>query len=251
MKDTTLVSTLPLMVGLIPYLIIQSPNGTEETFELRDISYNIGRLPDNHIALTEDPDNEISRIKHCVITREEGLWMLCDYSTNGTEVELDGTREYIHNSKIPMQSEAVIHIGHWRLRFRDPNATQKSRRRANSSSPSPVAVPSQGKFIYVVDHEALYYQSPDQNLSRQYIKCRPQVQKMLQYMARKKRDQGNPMATYEELKKFDPGILDSLQIHGLARELRNIFTKYSPTSDRNELLVTVSGEGYVLNIECE
>ena len=252
------------MVGLNPYIIIHSPSGVEDTFDLQDISSSIGRLPENDIALTEDPNSEISRIKHCVITREEGFWMLCDYSTNGTEVELDGIREDIHKTKttdkVPIKSGTVIHIGSYRLSFHDPNATRKNPRRANSYSNPPVAVPSQdqvpsqGQFIYVVDTPALYYQSPDLNQSRQYIHCRPQVHEMLEYMARKKRDEGDSQATYEELiKALSPGEEQYTKetIRGLARAIRRTFTRHSPESDERTLLVTVSGEGYALNIECE
>ncbi|MFP4219154.1 MAG: hypothetical protein ACLFQ7_17110 [Phormidium sp.] len=49
------------MVDLVPYLIIHSPSGQQTTFELRDIGYSIGRLPDNDIALIEDPDYQITQ----------------------------------------------------------------------------------------------------------------------------------------------------------------------------------------------
>ena len=50
------------MADLIPYLIIQSPSGEEKKLELRDTHYTIGRLSDNDISLSEDPNSLITRI---------------------------------------------------------------------------------------------------------------------------------------------------------------------------------------------
>lgn len=241
------------MVDLVPYLIIHSPSGQQTTFELRDISYSIGRLPDNDIPLIEDPDSQITRIKHCVLTRNKGQWFISDHSTNGTQINLNDSLYDVHQSAIPLESGAIIHISHWRLSFHDPNATQKSGRKAKSPSPPLAKVPPQGQFIYKIAEVTLYYQSTNQ---RQSITCRPQINQMLAYMAQKNLDnQGEPIVCHhQDLIEAIWGQEDShnsLEINGLAREIRKIFTKYSPDTNPHHCLKTVRGFGYILNIPCE
>ncbi|MBO0350277.1 FHA domain-containing protein [Phormidium pseudopriestleyi FRX01] len=239
------------MINLIPYLIIHSPSGQQNTFELRDISYSIGRLPENQIALTEDPDHQITRIKHCTLTRNKGQWIISDHSTNGTQVQVDQTLYDLHQSEIARQSGTVIQIGPWRLTFHDPNTTRKSQRQPQSSPPLPV--PSEGKFIYKIAHATLYYQSTGQ---RQPIDCRPQVNQMLTYMAQRNLDnQGEPIVChYQDLIEAiwqNEENHNSLEINGLAREIRKILQQYSPETDPNHSLKTIRRLGYLLNISCE
>lgn len=245
------------MTNLIPYLIIHSPNGQQNTFELRDISYSIGRLPENKIALTEDPDHQITRIKHCILTRNKGQWIISDHSTNGTQVQVDQTLYDIHQTETVLQPGAVIQIGPWRLTFHDPNTTQKSQRQTPSFPPLPV--PSEGKFIYKIAHVTLYYQSTDQ---RQPIDCRPQVNQMLSYMAQRNLDNGEPIVcSYQDLitaiwpnednDNSQEINHNSQEINGLAREIRKIFQQYSPETDPTDFLKTIRSFGYLLNISCE
>ncbi|MCT7973422.1 FHA domain-containing protein [Laspinema olomoucense] len=240
------------MINLIPYLIIHSPSGQQNTFELRDISYSIGRLPENQIALPEDPDHQITRIKHGILTRNKGQWVISDHSTNGTKVEFDGTLYDLHQSEIALQSSAVIHISNWRLTFYDPNTTRKSQRQTPSFPPLPVD-PSKGQFIYKIAHATLYYESTGQ---RQSIVCRPQVNQMLTYMAQRNLDnQGQPIVChYQDLIEAiwpNEDSHTSLEINGLAREIRKIFEQYSPETDPNLFLKTIRRLGYLLDISCE
>ncbi len=241
------------MVDLVPYLIIHSPSGQQNTLELRDISYSIGRLPDNDIALIEDPDSQITRIKHCILTRNKGQWFVSDHSTNGTKLPLNDSLYDVHENDIPLESGAVLHISQWRLSFHDPNATQKSRRSAKSQAPSHARVVPQGQFIYKLAEVTLYYQSRDQ---RQALPCRRKVTQMLTYMAEQNlKNQGQPiLCQYQDLMEAIWGLEEGhnpLEINGLAGEIRKLFATHSPQSDPHHFLKTVRGLGYILNITCE
>lgn len=241
------------MTNLIPYLVIHSPSGQQNTFELRDISYSIGRLPENDIALTEDSDHRITRLKHCALTRNKGQWLISDHSTNGTQVQVEQTLYHIHDSEIALQPGAVIQIGDWRLTFYDPNTTRKHPRKTPSFPPESPVSPSQSKFIYKIAHATLYYQSTDQ---RQPIYCRPQVNQMLTYMAKQNlENQGEPIVCSHEnlIEAIWPNEdnHNSQEINGLAREIRKIFQQYSPETNPNDFLITSRRLGYRLNIPCE
>ncbi|MGC9504360.1 FHA domain-containing protein [Baaleninema sp.] len=242
------------MTDLIPYLVIQSPTGTEQTLELRDISYDIGRLPSNHISLPEDPDSLITRIKHCTLNRKGGQWIISDNSTNGTSVELDGETINIHQRSIVLKSGAVILIHGWRITFNDPNATQKRHRKKKKSQPHPIYPKIQhSPLIYKISQATLYYQSGSQ---KKAIYCRPQVNRMLRYMAQRNLDnKGEPIlceyqALIEAIWEDEEGHI-SQKINSLAREIRKIFEKYSSKTDADKYLKTVRRLGYLLDLPCE
>lgn len=243
------------MADLIPYLIIQSPSGEEKKLELRDTHYTIGRLSDNDISLSEDPNSLITRIKHCILYREAGQWLLTDNSTNGTIVQWGETQEDIHQKTIALKPESVILIHQWQITFFDPNATNKYKTIGKSSKTSSDQPLEPSEFIYKISQATLYHQT---GTERTAIPCRPQVNVMLRYMAQKNLDnQGEPIVCeYQELisavwgTESDAEGRTALEINGLARDIRKLFAEYSDKTDA-ELLVTVRRLGYLLKIQSE
>lgn len=248
------------MADLIPYLIIQSPSGEEKKLELRDTHYSIGRLSDNDISLSEDPNSLITRIKHCILYREAGQWLLTDNSTNGTIVEWGENREDIHQKTIALKPESAILIHHWKITFFDPNATNKYKTKIVKPSAELAELPKKpletSRFIYKISQATLYHQI---GTERTAIPCRPQVNAMLRYMAQKNLDnQGEPIVCeYQELisavwgNGLDAEGRTALEVNGLARDIRKLLEEYSNINDAEAALVTIRRMGYLLKIQSE
>jgi hypothetical protein len=245
------------MADLIPYLVIQSPSGEEKKLELSDTQYSIGRLPDNDISLSEDPNSLITRIKHCILSREAGQWLLTDNSTNGTIVQWGENREEIHQKTIALKPESVILIHQWKITFFDPNATNKYKSHLTKSSAQLAEKPLEtSRFIYKISQATLYHQVGE---DRTAILCRPQVNAMLRYMAQKNlSNQGEPIVCeYQELISSvwgngpDAEGRTALEVNGLARDIRKLLAEYSSTTDAEATLVTIRRMGYLLKIQSE
>lgn len=242
------------MTGLIPYLVIRSPTGSEQKLDLRDTCYSIGRLPDNDISLTEDPDSLITRIKHCTLERVAGQWTLTDNSTNGTRVQWDGEIQDITHQTVALTSGILILIHGWEITFNDPDGTNKVRKAASTAEITPQSTPGVTPFIYKVSQATLYLQSGQQ---RTPISPRPKVNLMLRYMAQQNLDKGESMVCgYGDLIAC---IWEGSEIHNhtaqdinsLARDIRKLFEQHGSKTDATNGLITVRGFGYRLNIPCE
>lgn len=164
--------------GLIPYLKIQAPDGKEERLSLIKTRYTIGRLLQcNDIVLPEE-DGIITRIHHCVLAREVEGWQIIDQSTNGTMVKRQGQRLELSHQRgrmLPMASEDVIWIHHWRWQFIDPSQTKRVAVLRPQISPSK-------PWIFNTSQQTLFQV---QNGDRQKVHVRPQVRKMLHHIANK------------------------------------------------------------------
>lgn len=248
------------MGTLLPYLIIQAPDGGRKRIDLTKTRYTFGRLPDNNDIGLPEEDGIITRIEHCTLERDLGCWILTDKSTNGTQIERGNMRremQKLPDRKAPLSSDDVIHIHNWQITFHDPNQTNplKTQPRLLPKISAPVC-----PFVYAISQATLYRREVNQ---RTRLEVRPQVNKMLSYMAQKNvSNQGKPvLCTYGEL--YEPiwgNHGDSIgrapgEINGLAREIRKVFTQSDTLAQNSitpeDLLRTVTGQGYILEIDCE
>jgi DNA-binding winged helix-turn-helix (wHTH) protein len=233
--------------GLIPYLKIQAPDGKEERLSLIKTRYTIGRLPQcNDIVLPEE-DGIITRIHHCVLAREVEGWQIIDQSTNGNMVKRQGQRLELSHQRgrmLPMASEDVIWIHHWRWQFIDPSQTKRVAVLRPQISPSK-------PWIFNTSQQTLFQV---QNGDRQKVHVRPQVRKMLHHIASKNlANQGTAIVCLRgELIAaiWGPDDFGSHEqdLDRLAMEIRKIFGQ---TSSGEQWLETVVGAGYLLHIDTE
>jgi len=236
-----------MIEGLIPYLKIQAPDGKEERLNLINTRYTVGRLPQcNDIVLPEE-EGIITRIHHCVIERVMEGWVLMDQSTNGTILERQGQRFELVNlpdRRCPMASEDMILIHHWQLQFIDPSQTNRvSPLQPNLSDPKP--------WVFNVSQQTLFQL---QNGRRKKIRVRPQVRKMLNYIANKNlANQNTPiLCPRQELiaEIWGPEDFGSHEqdLDRLAMEIRKIFQQKTAGE---QWLETMVGAGYLLHIDSE
>ena len=239
------------MLAMLPFLNIQSPDGNSQRIDLRKTQYTIGRFPDNDIALPGGSDSPITRIEHCLLERETGRWYLIDKSTNGTVLKRGDQSQQVQDlpdRKVVLNRGDIICIHGWTLTFDDPNGTgEVGERGAKSLVRSP--------FVYKVTQAALYYQGDG---TRTPIEPRPQVNKMLRYMAQRNLENGGEpvICNYEELihavwSGEDAQERTNGDINGIAREIRKLFDEKPSSEDGKQFLETRKGEGYLLRIATE
>lgn len=239
---------------MLPYLVIQPPNGPEQRHELRHQRYTLGRAPENDIPLDEtcNPPS-ISRL-HCELKRDAGVWWLVDLnSTNGTQLEREGRMQAVEalpDRCVPLAHNDVILLHGWRLTFQDLNGTHRL-------TPRPAPVTVADGWVYRISQATLYQvrggvRSPVEGL-------RPQANRLLEVMARKNQAQrGEPvLCRYDELlagiwpneveTNASPG---NDQVQKLVLEIRNLFEQYGEI-DREAWLKTKRGQGYLLRITIE
>jgi len=238
------------MTSLLPYLMVRSPDGGERTIQLTKTQYKIGRFPANDIDLPDDRP-VITRIQHCILEREGTLWYLTDTSRNGTIWQREEQQVQVQsrpNARIQIRSGDVIHIHGWELAFHDPNETSQLLVRAKSKLTCPLVYKLKQATLYKVDQGQL-----------QKVDLRPQVRKMLGYMAENNLKNGEPrLCTYKELithiwgdDAFDYDRKNQ-DINGLAKDIRHLFKEQLQPEDKPEsLLETIKNEGYILWIACE
>jgi DNA-binding winged helix-turn-helix (wHTH) protein len=237
--------------NLLPYLKITDPNGKTETIELTKTRYTIGRLPEcNDIALPET-EGIITRVEHCILEREADGWWVKDKSTNGTIIERDQVQLQVQSClgrKNLIVSEDLIKINNWQLEFIDPNKTP-----AVILKPEINLGNQSTNLVFNVSQLTLYKIEQGQRIP---LELRPQLINMLEYLARKNLgNQNQPtVCTYDELintiwkDENDRLSRTPLEVNGLAKDIRKIFTKNGGDSSWLETKKTI---GYILKITCE
>ncbi|USR91518.1 FHA domain-containing protein [Phormidium yuhuli AB48] len=235
------------MTDLYPYFSIQSPKGDSDKFVLQDTYYTIGRLPENDIPLSEDPNSRITRVKHCLLEREGGQWWVTDDSRNGIVVHYPNSApEPVNCRTVALDPGCVIEIHGWKLEFHDPNPTAEPTRAPNRLKVTP-------DFVYKVSQATLFYQ---EGRVRSPIHPRPKVNLMLGYMAQRNLNQGEPvLCSYDELIEAVWGEDDSLgrtpaDVNILARGIRILLEQNGSKTPKTQL-ETKKGQGYLLRISCE
>jgi pSer/pThr/pTyr-binding forkhead associated (FHA) protein len=248
------------MVTLLPRLFISAPGESEQSIELSKTCYSVGRVSGNDIFL---PDKEelISR-QHCYFERDIGGWMLVDkHSTNGTIIQRGDDKRQVQqfpDGKVLLNSGDVILIHGWELKFQDFSQTVPASGRKTLSQQLPVpssnAVETES-FVYVLHRSTLFYVEQS---GRQEINLLPQLEQMLEFMARKNlNNEGRPtLCTYEELIYHiwgdDEYAGTTNDINGLAWKIRKAFQKKGLSSEETlKLLETKKKKGYILHITCE
>lgn len=115
-------------------LVVQTPDGNENTFQLAESTIVIGRTAPAHTPDLDlgRPGSVVSRV-HCVLEAEFGSWWLTDNaSRNGTFVrDARGRTEKIEGRRRLDHGEVIVILSHlegieqhfWELRLVDPNAT--------------------------------------------------------------------------------------------------------------------------------
>lgn len=243
------------MKEMLPYVIVRSPAGQERRILLTSTCYTIGRFPDNDIDLPDDR-TVITRIQHCVLKREGTVWYLTDSSTNGTVLRRKGKQVEVQscpNAQLSISSQDVIYIHGWEIIFHDPNQTTPLPGLLDLSRFKPSC-----PLVYKVNQATLYKVSYGQ---MQAVNLRPQVRKMVGYMAEKNVQHGESvLCTHEELIIHIWGedafkySRSSQDISGLAKDIRKVFCEVlqqDEWDDPASLLKTIKGEGYSLWITCE
>lgn len=239
---------------MLPYLVIQPPNGPEQRHELRQQCYTLGRAPENDISLNETRDPPSISRRHCELKRESGIWWLVDLnSTNGTQLERQGmvqAVEVLDGRCVPLDHDDVIVLHGWRLTFQDLDRTNRTQ---------PLSSPGLAgqRWVYCIKQAALYQvqggvRSPVKGL-------RPQANRLLEIMARKNLNHGGDpvLCNYGDLiaeiwpKDSNTGVAHGKdEVQKLVMEIRNLLEQYGEIN-REAYLETRRGQGYLLRIAVE
>jgi pSer/pThr/pTyr-binding forkhead associated (FHA) protein len=242
------------MYSYYPELKIIDPNGGIKIVRLDkrypNIKYSIGRYNENDIVLPDDEKKLITRIDHCILSREPGGWFVKDNSTWGTFLIRNGHQldlKTIKDGKEYLLHEDIIKIQEWQLQFLDldPNKTKKP------SQPQLIS----GPYVFSVSKRSLYEMVNGQRIK---INLASNEERMLCFMAQKNLDNNYKptVCNYDELIEAvyyhhnrQPEEPKS-QIQNLAKNIRKKLAKLE-NEDKNKWLRNESKIGYSFWIYCE
>lgn len=187
------------MQGLRPRLKVISPFGQAFDIEIIGDQLAIGRDADvNAVALTPDPQQLVTRSRHCLIIRDDGEWWVADNaSRNGTILDHDGAAMLVEGRQRLTDGDVIRILGlfdedrgaqYWRLEFHDPARTQ--------AGPFVAARP-----CLAYDWVASTAARVDCGRRTPIERLRAQEHKLLRYMAQQNRAAGGPavLCPYSDL----------------------------------------------------
>jgi hypothetical protein len=231
----------------LTFLEVHGPDGQEFEVDLTKDRLTIGRLRDfNDVALEPDPQQLVTRKGHCTVEYDtDGWWVVDNASVNGTFLEREQRVEMVGGRASLADGDVIRILGrlaeqgealYWKLTFRDPLKTQPA-----------VATRRIVYLEYDWIQAKLFRVDGPKRLEIEGL--RPQEHKLVRYMARRNRENGDVpvMCTYEELIKaiWDEDAYGhaEAEITRLIWELRQKI-EFDPKEPR--FLQTVPGFGYRL-----
>ncbi|MGB3717462.1 MAG: winged helix-turn-helix domain-containing protein [Candidatus Promineifilaceae bacterium] len=187
------------MTGQMPRLDVQGPEGQHFKLEANTDRVTIGRFGEhNDIGLEPDPQQLVSRMRHCTVEREAGVWWVIDNgSVNKTFLCRDETVQVVDGKAILSDGDSIRILGrlteegepyYWQITFHDPLRTQ------------PAEIISDLAFLHYEWIQAKLYRF-DGRARQEIVGLRPQEHKLIRFMDQRNRanDYVPVMCTYVEL----------------------------------------------------
>lgn len=235
------------MSGQMPYLEVRGPDGQSFKLKVTADRVTIGRFRQhNDIGLEPDPQQLVTRMHHCTLEREAGVWWVVDNgSVNKTFLQRDETVNVVDGKALLSDGDAIRILGrltdegearYWQIKFHDPLRTQ----------PAEMA-PSLAFLQYDWVQAKLY--RFDGRTRQEINGLRPQEHKLIRYMDQRNRanDYVPVMCTYDELITAiwgdDAYGHTEADVNRLAWELRQ---KIEIDQKEPQFLQVVRGLGYRL-----
>lgn len=219
-----------VQMGFEARLVVHAPEGEErQVLELVNDRVTVGRLPGlNDVALEPDPQQRVTRQEHCAFERDGSRWFVVDKgSVNGTYVRRGVELTRVNGRAELIDGDAVCIVAllsddrqpaYWELVFADRGRTRG------------VSITLEPACLTYDEAEARCFLV--QRNARHEISLRPQVHRLVRYMADRNAAAGGtpvlcshdeliaavwadePMHTREELNKLIWDIRKKLEPFG-------------------------------------
>jgi DNA-binding winged helix-turn-helix (wHTH) protein len=231
-----------------PFLEIQSPDGEIQTKLIESDRLTVGRDSQNDIELSNE-HKTISR-KHCVLECQDNSWWIVDDnpSANGTFLQRGQSKEIDvrKDGRLRLQDkDTILILGKllepntpvfWKLTFRQPD----------SDITNPIQEFQRPYLAYSFSQKKLWRV----NGTKEEISLRPQVLKLIDYMAQKNQANNNQrvVCSSEDLIRaiYNDGFERNNDLIHLVWEVRQ---KVESDSGEPEFIKTEGRQGYSLKVK--